>query len=189
MDEIIYEVPMINEKIKASFYSNKVPLDEPTVYHSHNYLEIAFVESGSGTHRVAKDIFPCSKGDIFLINHSIRHMFIPEKNSQLVILNCVFLPEFFDYSLSGNKSFQTLSNIYLFRSFFLEEISACINIKTKGREFNKIYNLTNEILTEYKSKETGYMELIRAYMIEYLIFILRKTQLDDSGSFTGSINK
>ncbi len=182
MDKLIYDVPKINESIKASFYSNKVILVNQTEYHSHNYLEIAFVESGSGEHKVAKDIFPCASGDIFLINHSVSHMFIPDKDSELVILNCIFLPEFFDYSLSGNKSFQTLSNIYLFRSLFLEEISSCVNLKAEGKDYEKIYNLSNDILTEYELKDTGYMELIRAYMIEYLIFILRKTQTEYSGS-------
>lgn len=179
MKNNIYEMPPHREDTKAVFYSNRVLLSGETEYHSHDYIEIAFVESGEGTHKVGKEIYTCRKGDIFLINHSVDHMFKPDDDTKMVILNCVFLPEFFDYSLSGSIDFQNLSNIYLFRSFFVDDVSNCIHIGTSGGEYRKIKNLVNDVCNEYEIQKSGYMELIRAYMIQYLIFILRKAQQDN----------
>jgi AraC family L-rhamnose operon transcriptional activator RhaR len=185
----INEVPSLKSDVRAKFYANRVICEAPTDYHSHNFIEIAFVEDGEGMHQIGDETMPCRKGDIFLLNCSIKHRFIPSSDGSLTISNCVFLPEFFDYSLVGNKSFQTLSNIYLFRSFLVEDCQSYIKFSIPDGEFTKIRNLIIDIYTEFNTEATGYLELIRAYMIELLIYILRKTQRDMAVSSFSTFNK
>lgn len=185
----INEVPGKKSDVKAKFYANHVICNVPTEYHSHNFIEIAFVEDGEGMHQIGEESMPCGKGDIFLLNCSVKHRFVPARDRSLTICNCVFLPEFFDYSLVGNKSFQTLSNIYLFRSFFVDDCRSYIRFAIPEQDFAKINGLINDIYNEFNTETTGFLELIRAYMIELLIYILRKTQNDAAITSFSSFNK
>lgn len=185
----INEFPSTKSDLRAKFYANRVICEQPTDYHSHNFIEIAFVEDGEGMHQIGEESMPCGKGDIFLLNCSVKHRFIPAKDRSLTICNCVFLPEFFDYSLVGNKSFQTLSNIYLFRSFFVDDCRSYIRFAIPDQDFVKVNGLINDIYNEFNTETTGFLELIRAYMIELLIYILRKTQNDTAINSFSSFNK
>ncbi|MHB8963919.1 MAG: helix-turn-helix domain-containing protein [Saccharofermentanales bacterium] len=176
MQEIIYNVPDFNKKSRAKFYTNRVACVGPTEYHAHNYVEIAFVEEGRGIHKIGNTCISCSRGDLFLLNCHVKHQFIPEEGSTLTVCNCIFLPEFFDYSLAGSKSIQTLSNIFLFRSFMVDEPFPYIEIHAGDETYPWLRNLFLNAYDEFTSEETGYLELIRAYMIELVIYILRKAQ-------------
>lgn len=172
----VYKIPDLNTKSRSDFFANRVMLNSPTEIHSHDYVEIAFVEEGAGIHLIGNTRQECKKGDLFLINCSVSHCFIPDEDVTMVICNSVFLPGFFDFSLNGNQNFQTLSNRFLFRPFFMEDVSSFVGIETQPEELIEIQTLFHRILKEYDGEQTGYLELIRAYMIELLIFILRKTQ-------------
>lgn len=176
MQEIIYNMPDLNKKSRATFYTNRVVCGEPTEYHAHNYVEIAFVEAGRGIHKIGNDCISCGSGDLFLLNSQIKHQFIPDAGGTLTVCNCVFLPELFDYSLAGSKSIQTLSHIFLFRSFMVDGPFPYLEVHAGDDTFPWLKNLFLSILNEYRSEETGYLELIRAYMIELIIYILRKAQ-------------
>jgi AraC family transcriptional regulator, L-rhamnose operon transcriptional activator RhaR len=176
MEEITYDVPDFNTRLRANVYANRVICIHPTEYHAHNYVEIAFVEEGNGIHKIANEGLPCSRGDLYLLNNQVKHQFIPDPGTELVISNCIFLPEFFDYSLVGSKSIQTLSNIFLFRSFLVDEPFPYIGIHVEDEVYPWLKSLVDGIRREYQSEEMGYLELIRAYMIELMIFILRRSQ-------------
>ncbi|MHB1455032.1 MAG: AraC family transcriptional regulator [Saccharofermentanales bacterium] len=176
MQEIIYNVPDFNKKSRAKFYTNRVVCTEPTEYHAHNYVEIAFVEEGRGIHKIGNACISCGSGDLFLLNSQVKHQFVPQDGGGLTVCNCIFLPEFFDYSLAGSKSIQTLSNIFLFRSFMVDKPFPYIEIHAGDEAHTWLKTLFLNINDEYASEETGYLELIRAYMIELIIFILRKAQ-------------
>ena len=173
-----YDLPESDKKRRSNFYTNRVVCNAEIEMHSHNYIEIAFVEDGSGFHQMKDDMKPCGKGDMFLMNSDIKHRFIPDEGSFLIIRNCIFLPDFFDCSLIGNKNFQTLSNKFLFRPFFMEKMNSTVEIHIPESDFKKITGLFEDILSEYETKQSGYLELIRAYMIELLIYILRKLEID-----------
>lgn len=176
MQEIVYNVPDFNKKSRAKFYTNRVVCTGPTEYHAHNYVEIAFVEDGRGIHKIGNTCISCNSGDLFLLNSMVKHQFVPQDGGELTVCNCIFLPEFFDYSLAGSKSIQTLSNIFLFRSFMVDEPFPYLEIHAGDEIHPWLKNLFLNIYNEYTLEETGYLELIRAYMIELIIFILRKAQ-------------
>ncbi len=171
-----YEIPLCDSRTRANFYTNLVRFNERIEVHSHNYVEIAFVEDGSGVQQIGDEARPCVKGDLFLINSEIKHGFQPDEGTFLTIRNCIFLPDFFDCSLIGNKSFQTLSNGFLFRPFLIDNRNQFVEIHVIDDKFDKIRSLYEEIHSEYEAAQSGYLELIRAYMIELLIFILRNLE-------------
>ncbi len=76
--------------------------------HSHDFIEIAYVNTGSGLHQVENTEHAVSIGDLSIINTNIPHKFISNNEANpLTIFNCIFIPEFIDYSLLSTVDFKS----------------------------------------------------------------------------------
>ena len=64
--------------------------------HSHNYLEISYVLSGSVTQILDDKKLTLNEGEILLISTSSKHELIPCGENDIMI-NFMILPEFFDF--------------------------------------------------------------------------------------------
>lgn len=142
--------------------------------HSHRFIEIAFVSSGEGFHIVGGQRYSVSRGDLIVINYEREHEFrsIPGKEP-LCVYNCVFQPEFIDYSLINCSDFSDISHHFLFRSLFPEELANQSDIRVTGKDSDYIETLYKKMLYEYSHMPKGYIEMLRAYTIELLVTIFR----------------
>lgn len=157
---------------KGSAYINRCVVDIATSYHSHNFVEIAYVADGEGTHNINGTQLPIKKGNITLINYDIPHKFIPS-NGPLVIYNCIFTPAFFDEMLSGSRNFFDVSNHFLLGNFYTSDFASHINAMAGSSENAHILNIFERMLQEYERKQIGYKEIMRGYLIELLVIIFR----------------
>lgn len=157
---------------KGSAYINRCVVDIATSYHSHNFVEIAYVADGEGTHNINGTQLPIKKGNITLINYDIPHKFITS-NGPLVIYNCIFTPAFFDEMLSGSRNFFDVSNHFLLGNFYTSDFASHINAMAGSSENAHILNIFERMLQEYERKQIGYKEIMRGYLIELLVIIFR----------------
>lgn len=67
--------------------------------HSHNFAEIMYVIEGSITHYIGGKRIVMEKGDILLMNQSVRHSSACAGEGDIAV-NFIALPEFFDIPLS-----------------------------------------------------------------------------------------
>lgn len=67
--------------------------------HSHNFAEIMYVIEGSITHCIGGKRIAMEKGDILLMNQSVRHSSVRAGEGDIAV-NFIALPEFFDIPLS-----------------------------------------------------------------------------------------
>lgn len=172
-DFTIMETNRIIEALsKGSAYINRCVVDIATSYHSHNFVEIAYVADGEGTHNINGTQLPIKKGNITLINYDIPHKFIPS-NGPLVIYNCIFTPAFFDEMLSGSRNFFDVSNHFLLGNFYTSDFASHINAMAGSSENAHILNIFERMLQEYERKQIGYKEIMRGYLIELLVIIFR----------------
>lgn len=144
--------------------------------HAHDFIEIAYVASGEGIHQIAGRKYNVSMGDLFVINYDIAHEFRSSSDKSkppLVVYNCIFKPEFIDFSLIKYKDFSAITNHFLFRSLFPDENIEQHNIHLVGKDCNDIDALYRKMYNEYTNKSNGYIEILRAYVIELLVTIFR----------------
>ena len=147
-----------------------------THLHTHDFIEIAYVASGEGVHQIADQSYTVSKGDIFVINYDIAHQFRSYSDlslPRLVVYNCIFRPEFVDYSLINCKDFSEITHHFLFNSLFPEEERGACDIKIIGEDCLEIEDLYMKMYREYTLKTKGYIEMLRAYVITLLVTIFR----------------
>lgn len=176
-------------------FINRVVLKEKTLWHAHDFIEIAYVASGYGKHVVGNQEYSVSKGNLFIINYNTPHEFIPLGNlaGDMLIYNCIFKPEFLDYSMVNCNDFSDVAGSFLFRSFFPDE---CMDtdyedIKLIDYFDVKISELFEKMHDEYEKQEKGYIEIIRAYVIELLVTIFRffeKKKMPNENLETGRRN-
>lgn len=157
-------------------YINKVQERAEHHLHAHDFLEIAYVVSGTGIHTIGQNEYNVSKGDLFIINHDIPHEFRSLEDisePRLFVYNCVFKPEFLDYRLVNTKDFRIIMESFLFRSLASKEglSSQQVNfVKSSDKIIEDIYE---KMFREFTLKEAGYIEVLRAYVIELIVTIFR----------------
>ena len=171
-------------KNNVPIYLNIAPAENPNTnfLHKHDFIEIAYVNSGKGTHIIGDEAYPVVKGDLCIINYDIPHVFIYEKNNaegNLINYNCVFKPEFIDYSLIHTNDFKGLASSLLFNTFFIEN-KPVVSLKLSGSFQAEIEELFRKMQQEFFTQRNGYVNILRSCLIEMLTKIFRFLEEDQS---------
>ena len=149
------------------------------VFHKHTFIELVYVISGSATHVVGDRIFPATKGDLFIINYDTPHAFFWDENDAepFIGYDLLFTPGFLDTSLLDSVRFESINSSFLFYSLFPgTQVGPDVHIS--GSSYNSFGDLFNKIYQEFTYRENGYLDLIRAYVVELIIKIFRKMSAD-----------
>ena len=148
------------------------------VPHSHEFIEIVYVISGSAIHSVEGKSAKAKRGDLFIINTDTTHCFLTDDTDSepLISYDLKFTPEFFDASLSEAKDFESLNNIFMFYTLFHSHEEHMPSLSVSGDLFSEFGELFNKIYLEFTQKEKGYLEIIRAYLTELIIIAFRKSE-------------
>ncbi|MDF2921325.1 MAG: transcriptional regulator, AraC family [Paenibacillaceae bacterium] len=161
----------------APFYINKMneAVKDKAKDHSHDFVEICYVHAGKGYHRVDGVEYRVYKGDLFIIHYDMSHSFYRETaDDDLIIYNIVFKPAFFDQVLSGiqDLDFGLLSASFLFGDL-MSGATGTHRLQLSPEEQMSIDALAENMHREFSQKLNGHMSIIRAYMIELVIKIVR----------------
>ncbi len=145
------------------------------ILHKHKFIEIVYVLSGKAMHEVEGRSIPVGAGDLFIINMDTPHAFKPVDDPQDPFLSydLLFTAEFFDASLAGERSIESLNDSYVFYSLFGGGQRRHPYFSVPGNSHAALGELLHRIYLEYCGREKGYMEIIRGYMIQLIITIFR----------------
>ena len=155
----VYEADeFLSEEIPIYLNINTESIRNKACMHKHDFIEIAYVFSGRGTHAVAGIEYSVSKGSLCIINHDTTHVFISdsENEDKLVVYNCVFLPGFIDHSLIDSEDFLDIADFLMFGTFFHKE-KPFIQLELKGIRQTEIEDIFRKMQAEYFTKEKGYI--------------------------------
>jgi len=175
------KVPVITERDlfrpgeKVYIQMSTQDADFMGVIHKHTFIELVYVVSGSAWHVVDNRRSPASKGDLFIINYDTPHAFFRDEKTQepFLVYDLLFTPDFFDISLINNVGFESINSSFLFYSLFpTQQIGPDMHIS--GSSYNVFGELFNKIYLEFTGCEEGYINIIRAYVIELIIKMFRK---------------
>ena len=149
--------------------------------HKHEFIEMVYILSGTAMHRVDGKTSRVKRGDLFIINMDTVHAFYvdPEPQEPFVAYDLMFTPEFFDRSIPGSHALEALSSSFMFYSLFGSRQEFHPYFSVSGSSYTMFGELFNKIYLEHRGREKGYLEIIRAYMIELIITIFR---MEDSGA-------
>lgn len=145
--------------------------------HKHDFIEIAYILSGEGIHRVGDSSYEAIKGDLFVINFDTPHGFFCKSGKESpVVYNCVFRPEFIDASLFSSVHFEDITSSFLLKSLFPNENISNSDLKLIGQDQLEIEAIFSQMYTEYSGQKKGYYDLLRAYLVELIVKIFRVSE-------------
>ncbi len=139
--------------------------------HTHEFLEIAYVGQGRIEHFLNGNRQVLSTGDYIIMDYDTRHSYRRLGEEPIQIINCLFLPEFIDKTLTGTRSLYQVLRHYLIKmsgSFTL--LGSCSWV---FHENGAILPLITRMQREYNDKKPGYLEILRGNLIELMIQTLR----------------
>jgi len=169
---------MAHRLLKENIISNKmISVDirsekTSTPAHTHDFLEMLYIYSGTVTHRYnGKNTLLC-KGNYVFIDFNSEH-FLEGKSDDFRAITCTFMPEFIDSSLLGCTGIADVLKNYNINIFS----RSLTDIAFFADDAERILPRLDLMLDEYQRKEAGYLSIIRSCLIQILVLTARKTEL------------
>lgn len=139
--------------------------------HSHEFVELVCIVSGSGVHIVGQERLEICAGDVILIDSGVKHAYEVEEGETLTLCNCLFWPEFLTEAITGEKFIASAYDALL---------SACDGedidggyIVVHGGVSEEISELILKIMHEQKRGEAGHLGIMRSLLTIALIKLFR----------------
>ncbi len=161
------------EKILFKLHRNmkSVPM------HGHNFLELTYIDAGSAEHTLNGKVSVLHPGDYLIVDHGSIHSYRALDQEGYDNLDCLFRPELLDPALKGFHSLRSVLEHYLLHfniQAFAQDPAAMVFHDENGR----VRELLTRMAEEAERKDAGYTEMLRCYLVELLVFTMRK--LDDA---------
>lgn len=136
--------------------------------HMHSFAEISYVVSGEAEHRIGGITYRVHRGDVIAIKCNTPHSFYPvECGEPFVAYDFMFTKDFFG-GVEYSDEFRRILNSMLGTEdtdydFHLSGGTAVM----LGETVHKMY-------TEFCTKTNAYLDILRAYLSEFLVIFFRK---------------
>ncbi len=156
------------------------------VMHKHNFIEIVYVISGCARHFMDDINYEVKKGDLIIVNYGVPHAFIPLSDTEepFSTYDLLFTTELFEITEIDSNDFSALASSYLFYSLFNanEPLNNSLNlIRTGSKDFHEIFS---KIYEEYTCRQSGFVNMIRAYLVQLITKIFREIDRKTTSSTT-----
>lgn len=139
--------------------------------HSHDCFELAYIVEGSTTHTLDGKTQTVHEGAYYIIDHGTLHNYTNAENIQIV--NCLFLAEIIDATLTNCCSFDELMRVCMIR-YYKQYLGLTPVNRIFYDEDGTILKLLREMGAEYDKRKIGYQEVFRGKLLEILILTMRK---------------
>jgi len=134
--------------------------DEPN-YHCHEHLELCYIQSGTGKHRIGDTIYEVKEGDLLVINEGVYHQSLAGEHKTPVAEFYVGLT---DLNLAGlgRNHFPLPGNCPVFR--------------TEGELQRKLSKLCMAMEAEQELCRIGRYYMMKTYAMQMLLLLLREEE-------------
>lgn len=158
------------------------------VLHKHKFIEMVYILSGQARHIIDGQEYIVEKGDVSVINADEAHVFLADEScaDPFLAYDLMFTPDFLDSTVLAGDDFAFLADSFLFHSLFSDEKSSKARFNLVPGCNYEIGTVFEEIYTEYKEQKNGCINLIRLYIAEILIKLLRKIQAGERGGLSSA---
>lgn len=139
--------------------------------HSHDFLELVYIENGTGVHEINRKKFNIELGDVFVINPEEVHSYYNSIN--LKIINILIKSSFLKREFPSLEMIDGFWGLFLIEPFFRTEVKFSHRLKLNLEQIKEIETLLVEIISELEKKIPGYKTLAKAKLLEFIIKLCR----------------
>jgi AraC family transcriptional regulator, L-rhamnose operon transcriptional activator RhaR len=175
----------INKSENISIYKHIHNFEERA--HTHDFIEIEYVYSGSGYQTINGTTYYVERGDLLFFNFGDVHAYKPEE--EIGIIDCLINPEFLGKELISSENALDLLTLASFNEFNGKINSLLPKIKFLGKDLIELETVIDFMLEEFQNKEPGYVTSLKGYTHILLTKVFRAFKKSDSLDVYGDINK
>lgn len=178
---------MDNTSIYRSRFTDEVTRDGITTYcahsvsiltHSHEWLELAYLEEGHLLHTVGDTTYTVDPGEYYYIEPNQLHSYISMPQKPISLMNIIFMPELIDPTLTHARELRDIYNHYLIHlkdAKLYKSPSQMKFIDSDGQVRQQFKNIFEEV----SEKKAGWKESARGLLIYIIIHMLRNAYSTD----------
>lgn len=167
----------------------KHPLPTFVEKHTHSFLELVYVSSGSGYHIINNVKYPANHGDLFFIGIGQTHEILNDEETMEVI-DCSINPNFVEVMFENLEDPLDILAISSYGDKNKNKFEKIISkISFRGKDLFSIERILEEISTEYSNKDSNYKSIVRSYLFILLNYIFREMRDGQHSKTIKHINK
>ena len=155
--------------------------------HTHDFIEIVYIISGTGQHKVNNSCFNVERGDIVFINFRETHSFYSFNGMQIV--NFIIKAEFISKELIDSENAFEILTLTSFEDLNGKVDRLIPKVSVRGRELIEIENIIETMIKEFNEKSTGYKTILKGYLNVLLAKIFREMRNSSIGQIFKHENK
>lgn len=141
--------------------------------HSHDWIELAYLERGTLVHTVGGITYTVNEGDYFIVEYGQPHSYFALSDGEIRLVNVMFSPWFIDPMLNDSRSLADVYNHYLIR--FSERQISRVPTLTKFEDSDySVRFYIRDIVREVTEKKIGWEASARSLLIYVIIHTLRE---------------
>lgn len=159
-------------KLSFAYHSNFSSGDR-TQFHTHDYIELAYVVEGEFQQRIMGQDIKFKKGEICLIDMNCLHQDYLFSNKSIIIF-IGMANEVFDEVMVGNIEEEGISNFLRMALMKQKDIQQYVHFKPKNSEDAQIENLFLQLLTELECKDEASRYICKGLLIRLLRHVSSK---------------
>lgn len=153
--------------------------------HTHDFIEIVYVLSGSAIQYVDARAFEVRHGDMIFLNYGSTHSF--DVREKFAYINICFSPEIMGKTVITSKNAFSLLSLLAFDEMRNESEGGKISFL--GNERREIEELLMAMLKEYKERQSAWSTVMENYLNILITRMLRKTELGIQSEQIGDVWK
>ena len=176
-NDLFLEIEDLNPTFLFTWKGTRYTVEEN--YHSHDYLEMAFMMSGVGKYHIDGQIYDVKEGDLLIFNPGTKHQALIAEDSDIPTTE--FFVGFMDIQLKGMEP------------NYIPVPGQGNILHTTGELRQKLFKICSSMDAEKELGGHGRYFIMKAYLMQMLVYIIRSQQpkpakVVDSRSFA-SVNK
>lgn len=141
--------------------------------HTHNYVEVIYMCSGSTHHVINGNDVYLKKGELLFLNQNARQEIYPAKKEDIA-MNFIILPEFFDYALKMMEEEENLLRQFVVDCLRGDHGSAGY-LHFKVAEVLPVQNLVENLIWTVRNKQPNRRSINQATMGLLFLQLLNQT--------------
>ncbi len=139
--------------------------------HTHEFIEIVYIYSGSGIQVVSDSSYNVSEGDLIFIDMGQTHSCRNSKNMKYV--NILLKPEFVSNELINSSNVFEVFTLAAFDDFEGEIKNSVRMVSFEGSMKIKVRELVESMAAEFEEKNVGYRSALKGYVDILFAYVLR----------------
>ncbi len=162
-----------DNSMKASIITARSPfiisyVDKEVPYHYNDFIQITYLLMGSLTIQIDSTYYTFHENEIYLIDKNTYHREV-FNNTDAVVINICLDSALFDEILLSNIKLDSLQGFIRNSLINAKNLYKFLHFSPHNTEYQKlISHYINEIFTESKHKNPGYIYVVKGYLVRLM---------------------